>query len=118
MERWLAGLLILTAGCSLRWKTARIELTQNVYQEAIDCDRLDTKQIDWNASSIGFGILSGSAGIGTIAAPDNRNVEYTMSALTIGFTAMSAVSSFLASHYVQLFCRRCANIVPPTATLP
>lgn len=114
----MCALALLLTGCSLRWKTTKIEVNTNVYKAALDCDRLDAKQLGANASSVALGALGGVTGVVTVAAPDNKAVEYSMASLAILFSAAAGIASLFASHYTQQFCRQCANIVPPTGAIP
>lgn len=113
-----AALLVLVAGCSLQWKNMRPNADESLAAQQAACAKLDSQQMGWNVAAIVAGGLSGASGLTTIALPSNQDVVYAMGAVSVVVTIASAVSTYVAAHYTQLFCRQCANIVPPTGTPP
>ncbi len=110
--KYLFAILILSS-CSLQWRNTKMSTGLSLEDAQTACALLDSKQIGWNVASIAFGGLSGASGIASLALPDNKNVVYSMGSVSLVVTVASAISAYLASHYTQLFCRQCANVVPP-----
>lgn len=110
--RLLLALLMFLASCSLRYARRDYPATlAETVTAAASCDSLDSKQVGWTVSSIILGGLSGGSGL-TAAVLPTDTPRLAMGGISLTLTVFSAISSFMAGHYVQKFCRECANIVP------
>lgn len=71
-------------------------------------DKYETRYLVTGSMAIGFGFLSGTAGVGTLGFKGNSDGSASATQQTLAITSLivglgSAVSTFLAGHYANLY---------------
>lgn len=110
VKRALVLILLTQIGCGHIY--AKHSIVHRMEQVASDhelvCYLIDNKQVAWSAVNIVTAALSGGSATVT-AIVDDRTIQISLTVSALVFTALSALSTYMQTHYLKQYNDACSK---------
>ncbi len=106
----IAAIILITClgGCAFTLRsTIRNTMQVAATSTPAECDKIDSQYVGWTATTVVSGVLSGGSGLSSIFTESTP--RYVVGGVGVSLAAVTALSTFMGTHYAQKYTRLCVT---------